>query len=216
MSLDLVLILITYLVSLILLPFLALILVRIYRTGWRLFFAVAALQGVIAFAILIPFLKNFPSAGAIVLPGVLAGAAGIFGVVGLVLYALLFFLIHRPENWKRNSLWLSTLSGLTIAGLVGPSLIARSGITTNVDLHGIVTDIDGQPVPNAELHFTNCPYIKDPIPVTDTQGRFRVIANCGGLLIIDHIRNRETRTVCQSWYPSSSQHGLMVFNMHSH
>ena len=212
MFLDLVLILITYLVSLILLPFLALIFVRMYGTGWRLFFVVAAIQGAAAFAILVPFLDKFPSAGAIVLPGVLAAAAGIFGVIGLVLYALLFFLIHRPENWKRNSLWLSTLSGLTIAGLVGPSLIARSGITTNVDLHGIVTDIDGQPVPNAEVHFNNCPYIKDPMPVTDAQGRFQLIANCGGLLIIDHIRNRETGTDCQSYFPSEGPHGLIVFN----
>jgi len=212
MLLTFVLTFFVYLASLIVLPALTLIFDNKYGTGWRLFYVVAALQGIIAFAILLPVLTKFPTAAAVILPGVLAAGAGIIGVTGLVLYALLFFLIYRPDNWKRNSLWLSGASAVVIIGLVGPSLIAKSGVTTNVDLHGIVTDIDGQPVPNAEVHVKNCPYLHDPMPVTDAQGRFRVVANCRYTLMIDHIRNRDTMTNCQSWFPSSSEYGLMVFN----
>ena len=63
MAATLLLTFFTYLVSLALLPFLALIFVRIYGTGWRLFFGVVVLQGVIGFALLVPVLTGLPDRG---------------------------------------------------------------------------------------------------------------------------------------------------------
>jgi hypothetical protein len=155
-----------------------------YNKGWKPFFVVASLQ--------LLFLNTWGyNALDSVPPPVFLGAVAIvslYGVVlGVLLYPILFFLAYRPGNWRRNMMpWV--ILGAVLAGLQwGPGLYYGSGISTNVDLHGRVLDIDGQPVSGAKLDLTGCGYIEKNPVFTGADGRFRVIANCRHYLIVKSI-----------------------------
>lgn len=158
-----------------------------YDKGWKPYFVVASLQLLFLNTWGYTVLDSMPSAAWPILLGAVAIVLLYSVVLGLLLYPILFFLVYRPENWRRYMMpWV--IIGVVLAGLQwGPGLHYRSGISTNVDLHGRVLDIDGQPVSGAKLDITNCGYIEKNPVITGVDGRFRVIANCRSYLIVKSI-----------------------------
>lgn len=183
-------IVLTFILSAIALPIVALLaklFVVTYGKGWKPYFVVASVQVLFLYTWGYNTLDSLPSSAWPVYPGAVAVIL-LYGVVlGVLLYPILFFLAYRPGNWRRNlSLWV--IIGVVLAGLRwGPGLHYRSGISTNVDLHGRVLDIDGQPVRGAKLDIMNCGYIEKNPVFTDADGRFRVVANCRSYLIVKSI-----------------------------
>lgn len=183
-----------------------------HRLGWRLFF-VAALVQVLAYTWLVTdLLNNVSSAAAIVLPGFIAASAGISAVLGLLVYIVLCLPLMRPPHWQRWLTGVGAVVVIAIALLAGPRFVARSGMTTNVALHGIVRDVDGSPVPRARVHLGKCSYVRENPVVTDREGRFQILANCRGYLVVDKIFNLLTGTECASRFRSSDHEDLIVFD----
>lgn len=185
---------------------------RRHQLGWPLFF-VAALMQILAYAWLLnDLLTDYPSAAAIVLPGFIAAGAGISAVTGLLVYIVMCLLIMRPLHWRR---WLSGVGAVVAVAillLAGPRFVARSGMTTNVDLHGVVRNVDGSPAPGARVHLGRCSYILENPVVADVEGRFQIVANCGGFLVVENIFNPQTGTTCASRFRSSDHEYLIVFD----
>ena len=160
-----------------------------YGKGWKPYFVVALLQLLFLNTWGHNMLDSLPSAAWPIYTGAVAVVL-LYGVaLGILLYPILFFLAYRPKNWRRN-MFLWVIIGVMLAGLQwGPGLYYRSGVSTNVNLHGRVLDIDGQPVGGAELDITGCGYIEENPVFTGADGRFRVIANCRNYLIVNSIIN---------------------------
>lgn len=183
-----------------------------HRLGWRLYVVAALVQLLTNIGFLVVVLTDYPSGAAIIFPGIAAGIAAFAAAVGLLLYTVLCLALIRPPYWRR---WLTAVGSLVAAGILVvavPRIVVKSGMTTNADLHGVVYDVDGQAVPGAEVHLGPCGYLQDNPVVADENGRFRVIANCRGYLVVKRIFNPQTRTDCASQFRSSDHDALLVFD----
>lgn len=185
---------------------------RRHALGWRLYFVAAVVQLAVFLGLLVVVLADYPSGAGIIFPGIAAGIAAAAAVLGLLLYAVLCLLFMRPPHWRR---WLLAVGAVVAAGILAyavPRAVVRSGVTTNVDLHGVVNDVDGNPVPGAEIHLERCSFIRENPVVADDSGRFQVIANCSSYLVVKRIFNPRTGSDCASRFRSSDHDALLVFD----
>ena len=157
-------------------------------------------------------LTDYPSGAAIVLPGFIAAGAGISAVFGLLVYIVTGLSLIRPPYWRRWLTGVGAVVAVAILLLAGPRFVARSGMTTNVDLHGIVLGVDGSPAPGARVHLGSCSYIRENPVIADDEGRFQILANCGSFLTFDKIFNPGSGTECVSRFHSSDHESLVVFD----
>ncbi len=180
--------------------------------GWRLYFVAAFVQLLANIGLLVVVLADYPSGAGMLFPGIAAGIAAAAAVLGLLLYTVLCLVLIRPPYWRR---WLTGVGGfvaVAVLVVVIPRIVVKSGISTNVDLHGVVHDVDGQAVPGAVIHLGPCGYLQENPVVTDENGRFRVIANCRSYLAVNRIFNPQTGTECASRFRSSDHESLLVFD----
>lgn len=185
-----------------------------FKADWRLFGFIAACQLAVHFGLMHLAFSDFPSAAAVIAPGILAVVTALSALFGLLVYPVAFLIRHRPERWQ---VWTRRLIATYVVAaflIALPTLIDRSGLTTNVDLHARVLDINGDPVVNARVYLGNCAYIDEKITVTDAEGRFDSVANCGGFFVIESIHHPVTGAKCLSRYPGFSERygSFMVFD----
>lgn len=190
----------------------ALVVARRHPLGWRLFRIAAFAQLAVNAGLLVITLIDFPSEAGIIFPGIVAGIAGISACLGLLLYIVLCLVYMRPPHWQR---WLAGIGGVvgaTVLAIAIPRLVVSMGMLPNVDLHGIVYDVYGEPVPGATVYLGNCAYFQDNPVFADADGRFQVTGTCGGYLFVRKILNRQTATLCESRFRSSDHEYLLIFD----
>ena len=185
-----------------------------FEADRRLFRIIAACQLVVHFGLMYLAFSDFPTAAAVIAPGILAVVTGLSALFGLLVYPVAFLIRRRPERWQAWTRRLITTYVVTAFLIALPTLIDRSGLTTNVDLHGRVIDINGDPVVNARVYLGNCAYIDEKITVTDADGRFDSIANCSSYFVIESIHHPVTGAKCLSRYQGYSERygSFMVFD----
>ena len=190
----------------------AFVVARRHPLGWRLYRIAALAQLAVNAGLLVITLTDFPTAAAIIFPGIVAGIAGISACLGLLLYIVLCLSCMRPPHWQR---WLAGIGGVVAAAVLAiaiPRLVVSMGMVPNVDLHGIVYDVNGEPVPDATVYLGNCAYFQDNPVFAGTDGRFQVTGTCGGYLFVRKILNRRTGTLCESRFRSSDHEYLLIFD----
>lgn len=190
----------------------AFVVARRHPLGWRLYRIAALAQLAVNAGLMIVVLDDFPSAAAVIFPGIVAGIAAISAGLGLLLYIVLCLVFMRPPYWKR---WLAGLGGVVSAAILAiaiPRLIVSLGMVPNVELHGIVYDVHGEPVPGATVHLGNCAYLEENPVVADASGRFQIGGTCRGYLLVRKILNPQTGTACVSRFRSSDHEYLLVFD----
>lgn len=180
--------------------------------GWRLYVVAALVQLVANAGLLVVVLADYPSGAAIIFPGIAAGIAAAAAVLGLLLYVVLCLVLIRPPYWRRWLTGLGALVAVAVLAVIVPRVVVKSGVSTNVDLHGIVHDVDGHAVPGAVIDLEPCDYLQENPVVTDENGRFRIIANCRSYLVVNRIFNPQTGTACASRFRSSDHESLLVFD----
>ena len=201
-----------FLVSVLPLTLVAWAVSRRHHLGWRLYFVAVFVQALACAWLMYDLITNFPSGAAIVFPGFAAAGAGIAAVLGLLVYTVACLLLMRPPHWRR---WLSGVGvvvAIAVLVVAGPRFVARSGMTTNVELHGIVQNVDGSPTSGARIQLGGCSYLRDNPVVADVEGRFEIVANCRSYLVVNTIVNPRTGTECASRFRSSDRDDLIVFD----
>ena len=203
-----------YLLSLPFVATMALVFNAYYKTDWRAFQITAMLQ--LVFALTVPYLlfagvSLGHAIGAPIIAAALLGFSALMILAfGLLVYPIVFYLTHRPPNWKR---WLGRILGsyITVVALgfmaihidrvanrpAGQSVSdAVLPPDYNVVFYGQILEADGRPSGGAFVSLGGCEHYDRKMLQTGDDGIFQVKAQCAAALLISQVRNFSNARPC--------------------